>query len=178
MSSACCRGSGRCPWRVETAWSEAPRMCCWGDGRSSGQESGGDRKAWRGCVQATEPGPFEPLLCCLMKTALAGAEGQRELAGFCLYGSPRGQLPGECWGACLLDSRPATSPPQSPNTDRAPSGALTILQQLAQWQSFCLEPCVQSPVLPVTHCANQGSHLTSPDLSPFTYNNTYITGQC
>ena len=82
-------------------------MCCWGDGQSSGQESGGDRKAWHGCVQDTEPGPSEPLLCCLMKTALAGAEGQRELAGFCLYGSPRGQLPGECWGACLLDSRPA-----------------------------------------------------------------------
>lgn len=51
-------------------------MCCWGDGRSSGQESGGDRKAWRGCVQATEPGPFEPLLYCLMKTALTGAGGR------------------------------------------------------------------------------------------------------
>ena len=78
-------------------WTEAPRMCCWGDGQSSGQESGGDIKAWRGCAQATEPGPSELLLCCLMKTALAGAEGQRELAEFCRYGSLRAQMPGECW---------------------------------------------------------------------------------
>ena len=102
-------------------------MCCWGDGQSSGQESGGDRKAWHGCVQDTEQGPSEPLLCCLMKTALAGAEGQRGRGSWLASVSMEAQE-ASCLGSA---GEPASwiqdlQKSSSVTTDRAPSGALTL----------------------------------------------------
>ena len=65
-----------------TAWNEAPLMCCCGDGRCSGQESGGDIKAW--CAVSRPLSWVLLSLCCAVCKANCtcwsrGAEGAGQL---------------------------------------------------------------------------------------------------
>lgn len=158
------RGPGPCPLWEGTGWNEALLMCCWGDGQCSGQESGPDIKARRGCVPTTRPGPCPPgpalslwrtsagLFARL--TALAGQRGAQGADGFCLSRAARDELAelGPCSSTMYtprLSARQAL--PQVATSPGAGSGVMKRLHQ---------NRCVQIPVLPLAAVQTRGRCLT------------------